>query len=171
MANNRVDNIVIDGAKIWARNFQGKEAKFNAAGDRNFNVWLEPSLAEQLKLDGWNVKTYIPKTDPDAEPRFFMKVAVSYKFYPPKIYRVGSNGNRVLLDEDSVGTLDWEEITNVRIIIRPYQYDVNGRSGIKAYVKTLYAEIEEDPFERQYEEQKKADFPGMAVEEDGEAPF
>ena len=113
------DNIIIDGARIWARNFSGKEGKFNAAGDRNFNVWIEPELAMKLKEDGWNVKDYIPRSDPDAEPRYFIKVSVSYRNIPPKIYRVNSSNKRVALDEDTVGTLDWAEINNIRLMIRP----------------------------------------------------
>lgn len=165
-----VDNIVIDGARIWARNFAGKADKFNAAGNRNFNVWLEPGIAKKLEADGWNIKYYIPKTDPDAEPKPFIKVAASYQYFPPKIYRV-SGGKRILLDEDNIGTLDWEEITKVRIVIRPYQWEVNGRSGIKAYVKTMYVEVEEDPFEKEYSKEGGADFPGMFDVGDEEAPF
>ena len=171
MAENKVDNIMIDGARIWARNFAGKEGRFNAAGDRNFNVWLEPDLAEKLKADGWNVKYYIPKSDPDADPRPFLKVAVSYRFFPPKVYRVSSDNKRILLDEDNVGTLDWEEINKVRLIIRPYSWEVNGRTGIKAYVKTLYAEVEEDPFEKQYAEKNGELFPDMLGATDEEVPF
>ena len=52
MANRKVDNIVIDGAKIWARNFAGKADKFNAAGNRNFNLWLDEDLAKKLEADG-----------------------------------------------------------------------------------------------------------------------
>ena len=165
------DNIIIDGAKIWARNFAGKEGKFNAAGDRNFNVWLDPDLAERLKADGWNIKNYIPRSDPDAEPRPFIKVSVSYRNVPPKIYRVNSNNKRVALDEDTVGTLDWEEINNVRLVIRPYSWEVNGRSGIKAYLKTLYAEIEEDPFEKRYQADEEPPFLAMPDGDDETVPF
>lgn len=166
------DNIIIEGARIWARNFTGKEGKFNAPGDRNFNVWLEPDLAEKLRSDGWNVKSYIPRTDPDAEPRFFIKVSVSYRNVPPKVYRVNSNNKRVQLDEDTIGTLDWEEIKNVNLIIRPYSWEVNGRTGIKAYLKTLYAEIEEDPFEKNYNEEKEMpSFLNVPDSEDEAVPF
>lgn len=166
------ENIIIDGAQIWARNFSGKEGKFNAAGNRNFNLWLEPKLAAALRKDGWNVKEYAPKSDPDAEPRPFIKVAVNYNYIPPKIYRVGSNGKKVSLDEDNVGNLDWEEIKNVRIVVRPYHWEVNGKEGIKAYVKTMYVEIEEDPFESRYEEDKGFDPSFLpSADNDDEVPF
>ena len=50
-------------------------------------------------------------------------------------------------------------------MIRPYNWEVNGRTGIKAYVKTLYAEIEDDPFEKKYETEEP--FP----ESDMDAPW
>ena len=162
------NNIIIDGAQIWARNFSGKEGKFNAAGNRNFNLWLDPKMAGSLKKDGWNVKEYAPKSDPDAEPRPFIKVAVNYNYIPPKIYRVGSNNKKVLLDEDNVGNLDWEEIKNVRIVVRPYHWEVNGKEGIKAYVKTMYVEVEEDPFENRYASGDSS-FPSAG--DDEELPF
>ena len=161
------ENTIIDGAQIWARNFSGKEGRFNAAGNRNFNLWLDPKMAAALKKDGWNVKEYAPKTDPDAEPRPFIKVAVNYNYIPPKIYRVGANNKKVSLDEDSVGNLDWEEIKNVRIVVRPYHWEVNG----KAYVKTMYVEVEEDPFESQYEEKEFDPSFLPTADDDGFAPF
>lgn len=148
--NKRVNNIVLEGARIWARNFAGKEQKFNPAGQRNFNVWLDEDLAKDLAADGWNVKYYIPKNDPDAPARPFLKVSLSFDYFPPKIFRVGGNGKPVPLDEVSVSTLDWEEIVNVDITIRPYCWEVNGKTGIKAYVKTMYVVVEEDAFESKY---------------------
>jgi hypothetical protein len=59
---------------------------------------------------------------------------------------------RTHLDESSVETLDWVDILNVDLIVRPYEWNVNGRGGIKAYLQSLYVTIEEDPLEIKYSE-------------------
>lgn len=146
MAINK--NITIENAKIGFRNFSGKEGRFNAAGIRNFCVFLDNDLGAALANDGWNVR-YLKPRDPGDENQAYLQVAVSYKNYPPRIVLISGNG-KTTLDEDSVGMLDWAEIANVDLIIRPYNYDVNGKTGVKAYCKAMYVTIEEDEFEKKY---------------------
>jgi len=141
-------NIAIEGARIGFRNFSGKEGKYNVAGKRNFCVFLEADLAETLMEDGWNVRWLEPR-DEDADRQAYLQVAVSYENIPPKILMITSHGKTVL-DDESIGLLDWAEITEVDLIIRPYNWEVNGKQGVKAYVKSMYVTIAEDEFERKY---------------------
>ena len=139
------DNIEIQGATIKYRNFSGKEKQFNPAGRRNFCVVFDEEWADKLREDGWNVK-------PDKYGDETMEVAVEYKNYPPHIVQITKRG-QTNLTESQVGLLDNAEIENVDLIIRPYNYTVNGKSGVKAYCKVMYVTL------REYFGGKYADLP------------
>ena len=148
MANNRVGNITVENARIIFRNFAGKESKFNAKGKRNFCLVIDNEEAEQLKEEGWNIK-YLKPRDPDEEPQAYVQVSVEYGNFPPNIWLIAGN-KKTKLDEDTVASLDYAEIENIDLVIRPYTWEVNGKGGIKAYVKNMYVTIVENEFEKKY---------------------
>lgn len=143
-----MDNITIKNARIMFRNFAGKEGKFNPAGRRNFCVFLDIDAAEALKAEGWNIK-YLEGREPDDIPQPILQVTVNYDFMPPKLWVVTRRG-KTLLDEDSVSALDWAELDQVDITIRPYEWEVNGKTGVKAYIKSGYFTIREDELDEEY---------------------
>jgi len=155
MAEIKNDNILIGNARIMFRNFSGEASKFNRAGDRNFCVIISDSdFANQLKDEGWNVRI---RTYEDSDPVYYIPVSVSFKVIPPNIYMITSN-NKVKLTEDNVDELDHAEFVNIDLTIRPYHWEVNGKTGIKAYLKTMYATIEEDEWSKKYEEEEEMPF-------------
>lgn len=145
MTNN---NIRIDGARIGFRNFAGKEGKFNVSGRRNFCVFLETDLAQVLEKDGWNVRWLEPR-DEQENKQGYLQVAVSFDNIPPKIVLISSHGKSVL-DAESISLLDFAEIAETDLVIRPYNWTVNGKTGVKGYVKTMYVTLVEDEFEKKY---------------------
>ena len=146
--SDRVGNIVMENAQIRFRNFSGKEGRFNPEGRRNFCVLLTDDIVDNLIRDGWNVK-YLNPRDEDEAPQPYIQVAVNFDNIPPKVWLITSRG-KTLLDEESVNMLDWAELQSVDLIIRPYQWEMNGKTGIKAYLKSGYFTIAEDEFESKY---------------------
>lgn len=148
-------NVVMEGVQTIFRNFSGKETDFNQEGRRNFCVLLDDEMAEVFAQDGWNVKWLEPRDDADeGETRqAYMQVKMRYdKGKPPKVVLITSRG-KTNLDEDDLDMLDWADIKNVDLIFRPYPWTMaDGRTGLSAYLQSLYVTIEEDELERKYAE-------------------
>lgn len=148
------NNLVLENARIIFRNFSGAERDFNPAGRRNFSVVIDEELAEVLRADGWNVRP-LRKRNPDdpTEPNsYHLPVAVTFGKFPPKVYSI--LGKRMVqLDENNVGELDYADLENVDLIIRPRPWENrNGdRPSVKAYLKVGYFTIVADELSDKYE--------------------
>ena len=139
----------IDDAQIGFRNFAGKESQYNPEGNRNFCVFIDDSeFAHELMNDGWNVRWTKPRNEDD-EPRAYMPVKVAFNNYPPNIFML-SNGVKEKLNENNVEVLDWSDIESCDMEIRPYHWNKGGRSGVSAYLKTLYVKIADDALDAKY---------------------
>ncbi len=142
-------NLIIENAHILFRNFSGEASKYNRKGDRNFCVILDPEQASEMKNDGWTIR-YLKPRDPDDIPQPYMQVKVNFDNIPPQVILV-TRKNKKSLDEENVEMLDWAELARVDLIIRPYNWTMEGKSGVKGYLKTGYFTIVEDDFADRYE--------------------
>jgi len=138
--------LVIENAKILFRNFEGKEKKNNRAGERNFCVKIDdPELAQQLAADGWNIKT-LTSRDGEDDDTHFIQVKVGYEKGKPPIIKIKTENTEIYYDEETVKNLDNAELADIKVVITPYHWEVNGKSGIKAYLKTMKATLIDDDF-------------------------
>lgn len=145
----QANNIVMEDVRIVFRNFAGREGQFNREGDRNFSVLLDDDkLVKDLEADGWNVKYLKAREEGDTEQPY-LQVSVNFDGRPPRVTMITSRG-RTNLGEREVEMLDWADIRTCDLIVRPYHWNVNGRSGIKAYLQSIFVTIEEDELELKY---------------------
>lgn len=147
----------IDDARIIYRNFSGAPSKFNREGDRNFAVVIDDEeLADRLHEEGWNVKIKPPR-DEDEPPFMFLPVKVKFNDKGPRIYLL-SGRNRRNLSEDSVSCLDYIDIDDVNLDIRPYDWEVNGKEGRTAYLQAMEITQRIDRFEARYADEEDVPF-------------
>ena len=147
MAN--VNNINIEGALIIWKNFSGERDKFNP-GKRGFSVVIDDSaMAKELKQEGWNVKERPLQEGADpSEQEWTLPVKLNMNRYTQVWLIVGNH--KTLLNEDTVAQLDVVDIVNCDISIRPYEWEMSGRTGITAYVDSMYVTIRENKFAEKY---------------------
>ena len=146
MAENKT--FMVEDAQIIFRNFAGAETQYNRAGARNFGVILDPESADAMAQDGWAIKTLKPREEGD-EGSPWIKVTVSYKNRPPRVVVITSSG-RTQLDQKSVEVLDYADIEKVDLFCNAYEWEVGDKSGVSAYLKTMFVTLREDPLEQKY---------------------
>lgn len=149
--------LIMENARIVFRNFAGVEGMYNREGDRNFCVLLDEDTAQDMIADGWNVKRLKPREDAEVGTAY-IQVSVGFKGRPPRMVMITSKG-RIELGEEECVLLDWADMERVDLIVRPYHWNVNGRTGVKAYLKSIFVTIHED-----YLELKYADVPVAELE-------
>ena len=145
------DILQIDNARIIFRNFAGEQSKFNRAGDRNFAIIIEDQeTADELVERGWNVKIKPPRDEEDT-PFMFLPVKVKFNDRGPAVYLKSGTADPVKLDEESIDCLDEIDILNVEVDVRPYNWEVNGKTGRTAYLQSIFVTQEVDRFASRFE--------------------
>lgn len=149
---NESRTLIIRDASLIFKNFAGKETEFNRDGKRTFSVVIEDAeVAHDLMRDGWNLKP-LKKRNEEDEQRWHLSVEVRYDNFPPRIVMRRRNRPNVDLDSESVACLDYAHISNAYVNINPSRWTMQGRGGVKAYLKSMIVDIEEDELMAMLEE-------------------
>lgn len=140
------------------RNFAGEGTLYNAAGNRNFVVFLDTEKAKAMEAEGWPIKwKQDSRQDHDGEVRAQLKVNVKYRtrdgrpMKPPKIVVITSN-NRTEYGENEVGNLDFAQFRKCDIQLSMYK-SVDPRSHEEVTgvaLDTMFVTLEEDELTEEY---------------------
>ena len=149
----RGEVVEINDARIIFRNFTGEGGKFNREGDRNFAVIIpDQEIADALLERSWPVKIKPPREEGE-DPFIYMSIKVKFNDRGPGVY-LKSGVHITRLNEDTVSMLDHIDIQSVDMDIRPYDWEVNGKTGRSAYLQAINVIQNVDRFGERYLEQE-----------------
>ena len=141
----------IEDARIIYRNFTGVGSKFNREGDRNFSVIIpNQEICDELIEAGWNVKIKPPREDGE-DPFMFLPVKIKFNNRGPAAYVISGNSRPKRLNEETIEMLDEIDIQSVNMDLRPYDWEVNGKTGRTAYLQAIEVIQNIDRFGAKYE--------------------
>lgn len=144
----------MDGVRLIHRNFEGRESQYNRKGDRNFSIAIyDEELAQRLVDEGWNVKIKPPREEGEA-PRMHLPVKVKFNDRGPNVYLSSGSARGRRLNEETISCLDYIDILDANLDIRPYNWDINGKQGRTAYLQSLEVIQDVDRFADRYAEEE-----------------
>lgn len=151
-----IDDIEIENANVkWGfSHFDGKEAMFNDAGDYNFQLILPEEQAKELIAEGWNVRVMDGREEGDP-PEYLLKVKISFRFEPPKIY-ILKGKRKFRAEEVDLADIRRDTTLQLDVIVTPSRW-VHGRdTGVSAYTKEMYVKVNESRFSAAYADYEEA---------------
>lgn len=147
---NWIEDIELEDVQIkWAfSHFDGRADTYNDEGDHNFTIVLPEETAQKLIAEGWNVREMAPYEEGDL-PEYLLKVKISYKYEPPKIYLIKGE-RKFRADQRDLAEITRAATEQIDVIITPSRWVNGNRSGITAYTKELYAKVKQSRFSERY---------------------
>ena len=150
------NKLLVENAEFMFRpEFTGEKHKYNPNGIRRFTIRIDDEeLVEQLRDDGWTVKSKVYEDEVANFIEVVIRFDSSYALrHPPKAY-IQTSRNRRELTEETLHELDEIEIKNVDITINAVPWEFNGNTGVKGYMKNMYVTMEEDEWAWKYADEE-----------------
>lgn len=158
-----VEPALIDGRRVdpilW-RDFQGRKSDFNPNGKRTFSIRIDNmEEAERLRDIGWNVRPRFAYDDDSVINYYTLKVTVNFDSpVSTPVINLVSDRSATRITAENASELDNPSLHFkwVDARVNPYFWEMNGRSGITAYLDKMNIFVETDLLDerlRQYEEE------------------
>jgi len=180
----------LEDNEIIFRNFSGRPTDVNIKGGvltfaiafKNYKSEFPDDIAlvcDQMSREGWNIRVsekgqrgsfeYIPEHAYDYDTqRIYMSVEARFNNFPPDIHIiVQGKGRETLYTEEMVPAIDSLTLHDVSVEISPRIWDDHGRERIKAFLATMWAVAEPNPYEERYGKYMNAE----PVIDDTDEPF
>ena len=145
----------LNDVKLVKRNFRGEALPMNERGDRTCLIVLDHVLAKSLGFDSvkdlvdilqadeWKVG-WFKQVDEETEQEAFLPVKAVYgEKRKPNIY-VKTGKKSQLMNEDTVSSIDYADISKVDVILRLHYWEYNGRTGYNNYIQSMEVTVVED---------------------------
>ena len=151
-----IEDLEIEDAQIkWPfSHFDGREDTFNQEGDHNFTVIIPEDDALKLEAEGWNIRKMDGYEEGDP-PEYTLKVKISYRFEPPKIFLIKGE-RKYRADERDLADITRATAEQIDVIVTPSRWVHGQNSGISAYAKEIYAKVKESRFSARYADYEEA---------------
>lgn len=139
------DELILENCRIGRgayRNFAGEKGPYNAQGKRTCVLILDADLGAKLKEQGWGPIKFREPRNEDDDPVALFTVECRFDRKPPVIKLHTKNGTTIL-DETNVAILDTADIERCDLVLSPYNWDVNGSTGTKGFIKEMHVTLHE----------------------------
>lgn len=156
---NRKNVINIDDTRfIFNTNFSGDPERDRFGSNRRvFNIVIpDPQQAEALIALGVNVKQTRPNPnrvyEGEFRPTFYAKVNVNMESdYPPHIYWISPDGNRIQCTADMLRELDYIRVKKVDCQCKLYRSSRHPETmSLYADILYVYQDLDYDPYYQRY---------------------
>lgn len=145
-----IPDLEIPDAQVkWAwSNIAGRKNDYDSEGDHYFQIIIPEDRVNALLDDGWAVKEHEGQEEGDP-PEYLLKVRVSYRFDPPKVYFLKGR-RKIRAEERDLPDITRASTNRLDLVLQPSRWVKNGRTGISAYVKEMYVDMKTSQFDEMY---------------------
>lgn len=131
-----IEPLKLENVQIFYRNFTGIQTALNRLYRREFGVKIDGRKVESIRKKGWTVNCVETKK----KKEWYIPVTINNFYDPddgyPVISMVLKNTKDVIeLSDEDVKILDYVYIDNACIELKGYEWHVNDKHGVKAYLK------------------------------------